>query len=265
MKKGEIFILYKIKNEIETLEKGLVCLENELKGLPGRTLRCTSSNGTDQFFINGKYANKKQMNTIQGIIQREYDEKLQVALKKRLQILRELEKNYSSRELEKCFESLCKARKKHVKPLFKTVEEQIEEFLNEEYEAGIFDMNNTTEFFTRKGERVRSKSEVLISEHLNYYGVPYRYEKPIKLIDWNKVVTCRPDFTVINKRTGKMFLYEHLGKMDDENYVASNMRKLDLYEKNGYLLGESLIITHETSTAPLNIKVVDSYIKTYFL
>lgn len=130
--KGEIFILYKIKNEIETLEKGLVCLENELKGLPGGTLRCTSSNGTDQFFINGKYANKKQMNTIQGIIQREYDEKLQVALKKRLLILRELEKNYSSRELEKCFESLCKARKKHVKPLFKTVEEQIEEFLNEE-------------------------------------------------------------------------------------------------------------------------------------
>ena len=72
------------------------------------------------------------MNTIQGIIQREYDEKLQVALKKRLQILRELEKNYSSRELEKCFERLCEARKKHVKPLFKTVEEQIEEFLNEE-------------------------------------------------------------------------------------------------------------------------------------
>ena len=100
--------------------------------MPGGTLRCTSSNGTDQFFINGKYANKKQMNTIQGIIQREYDEKLQVALKKRLQILRELEKNYSSRELEKSFESLCKARKKHVKPLFKTVEEQIEEFLNEE-------------------------------------------------------------------------------------------------------------------------------------
>ena len=72
------------------------------------------------------------MNTIQGIIQREYDEKLKVALKKRLQILRELEKNYSSRELEKCFESLCKARKTHVKPLFKTVEEQIEEFLKEE-------------------------------------------------------------------------------------------------------------------------------------
>ena len=43
-----------------------------------------------------------------------------------------------------------------------------------------------------------------------------------------------------------MFLYELLGKMYDENYVASNMRKLDLYEKNGYLLGENLIITHES-------------------
>lgn len=37
------------------------------------------------------------------------------------------------------------------------------------------------------------------------------------------------------------------------------------YEKNGYLLGDNLIVTHETSKAPLNIKVLDSYIKTYFI
>ena len=56
---------------------------------------------------------------------------------------------------------------------------------------------------------------MLISEHLNHFGVPYRYEKPLDLLDWNKVVTCRPDFTVINKRTGKILIYEHFGRMDD--------------------------------------------------
>lgn len=53
--------------------------------------------------------------------------------------------------------------------------------------------------------------------------------------------------------------------MDDEDYVSANMRKLELYEKNGYLLGENLIVTHETSKAPLNVKVLDMYIKTYFI
>lgn len=233
--------------------------------MPCGSLRCTSSRGTNQFYVDGDYISKKQLDKVRGIAQREYDEKVKPIIKRRLRILHELERNYSLREIENCFEKLCGARKDFITPFYETVEAQIQKFLEEEYEPGIFDEDNTTEFITLKGERVRSKSEVLISERLNYYGVPYRYEKPIDLSDWNKVVTCRPDFTVMNRRTGKIILYEHLGKMDDENYVSANMRKLDLYEKNGYLLGDNLIVTHETSRAPLNVKVLDSYIKTYFI
>ena len=145
------------------------------------------------------------------------------------------------------------------------MEEKIHSFLEEKYEPGKFDEDNTTEFITLKGERVRSKSELLISDQLNRYGIPYRYEKPVELQDWKKTVICRPDFTVMNRRTGKIFLFEHLGKMDDEDYVAANMRKLDLYERNGYLLGDNLMVTHETSKVPLNRNILDSYIKTYFI
>lgn len=53
--------------------------------------------------------------------------------------------------------------------------------------------------------------------------------------------------------------------MDDDDYVAANMRKLDLYEKNGYLLEDNLIITHETGKVPLNRNVLDSYIRTSFI
>lgn len=35
----------------------------------------------------------------------------------------------------------------------------------------------------------------------------------------------------MNKRSGKVFLYEHFGRMDDKDYVDTTMRKLDLYEK----------------------------------
>lgn len=53
--------------------------------------------------------------------------------------------------------------------------------------------------------------------------------------------------------------------MDDFMYVGNSMKKLDLYEKNGYLLGKNLIITRETISSPLNIGKVDSYIKEFFL
>lgn len=69
----------------------------------------------------------------------------------------------------------------------------------------------------------------------------------------------------MNRRTGKIYLYEHFGRMDDFMYVENSMRKLDLYEKNGYLLGKNLIITRETVASPLNIKKVDSYIKEFLL
>ena len=247
------------------LEKELFHLEEELKVLPCGSLRCTSSKGTDQFYVNGNYISKKQMNTIKAIAQREYDDKLVSVIKKRLQILQQLELSYTSQEIENCFDNVCKARRKLITPAFETIEVKIHRFLEEEYEPGKFDEDNTTEFITLKGERVRSKSELLISDHLNRYEIPYRYEKPIELQDWKKTVICRPDFTVMNRRTGKIFLYEHLGKMDDEDYIAANIRKLDLYERNGYLLGDNLVVTHETSKIPLNRNVLDSYIKTYFI
>lgn len=70
---------------------------------------------------------------------------------------------------------------------------------------------------------------------------------------------------IYNRRTGKIYIYEHLGRMDDANYVENNMYKLNLYEKNGYLIGKNLIITRETSKEPLNTAIVESYIQEFFL
>lgn len=53
------------------LEKELARLEEELKVLPYGSLRCTSNRGTDQFYVNGNYISKKQINKVKGIAQRD--------------------------------------------------------------------------------------------------------------------------------------------------------------------------------------------------
>ena len=135
----------------------------------------------------------------------------------------------------------------------------------EYYEPGTFDDSNMTEFFTIKGERVRSKSELIIADELYRYNVPYHYEMPLELQNRGRTIMLRPDFTVIGRTSGSRYVYEHLGMMVEPSYVASSIRKLDLYERNGYMLGKNLILTHETKLSPLSVGVVDSYIENFFL
>ena len=73
-------------------------------------------------------------------------------------------------EFEKCYENF-----------FDMIFEIAGTDISSETGYGEFDENNRTEFYTRKGERVRSKSELIIAEELQRYQVPYLYEKPLEL------------------------------------------------------------------------------------
>lgn len=123
--------------------------------------------------------------------------------------------------------------------------------------------DDKTEFYTIKGERVRSKSEKIIADELYRNGIPYKYEMPMELEGWKKKVLIYPDFTVLNKRTGKKWIIEHLGMMDKPAYYENAMQKVSTYEKNGILLGDRLIVLHETSGTPLNTVVLKKYIEKY--
>lgn len=82
--------------------------------------------------------------------------------------------------------------------------------------------------------------------------------------DWGKEVSFRPDFTILNKRTGKVLLYEHFGKMDEEKYVNNAMGKIRVYERNGYIIGKNLLLTFETSRMPLSSSTISMLIKEFF-
>ena len=80
---------------------------------------------------------------------------------------------------------------------------------------------------TKRGDLVRSKSEVIIANELLAQGVDrYEYEAPLALPDGR---TRYPDFTVVDDDTGERYYWEHLGLLHNPDYAARWTRKLNAY------------------------------------
>ena len=85
------------------------------------------------------------------------------------------------RSPEDIFDNTGLARRTLIKPIVEDSNKIIEEWQSQLYTGKDFEVNDKTEFYTRRGERVRSKSEVLIADMLYEAEVPYLYEFPVKL------------------------------------------------------------------------------------
>lgn len=72
-----------------------------------------------------------------------------------------------------------------------------------------------------------------------------------------------PDFTFLSPSTGKEIYWEHEGRMDDPDYARKAINKIELYQSNGLLIGEQLILTFETSTTVLNMDSVKKTVEQY--
>ncbi|MCQ2549786.1 MAG: hypothetical protein MJ134_07075 [Lachnospiraceae bacterium] len=238
--------------------------ENEVKHLPKGKLRCTKSNGCHQYYLDGKYVSKDQRELIGKIAKRNYLEKLLEMLARSIKAIDYVEKYYETSQLDNVYNSMCPGRRQLVEPITETLKQKIEKFMAQTYEPLSFKENDTSEYYSNNGERVRSKSEKLIADELSNRGIPYKYEMPLTLETSGRTVIFRPDFTIMNKRTGKRYILEHLGMLDNPDYLNHALDKINIYEKNGYLLGDKLIILHETSMAPLSTNVMKSYIERYF-
>lgn len=124
--------------------------------------------------------------------------------------------------------------------------------------------NNINGLETTGGEKVRSKSELIIAERLRHYKIPYNYEKPLT-DEYAGPVHLFPDFTCLNTRTGKTYYWEHCGMFDDPKYSADLMQKIRNYSAYGIELGSELIITMETSRLPLETRYIERLIHRYLL
>jgi hypothetical protein len=220
--------------------------------------------------FNGTYIPRAQISFIKKLAQKDYDLKLIKILQAQVRALDKLidislSKPDSELKIEQLYSRMISTRQKLIVPVTLTDAQYTEEWQNVSWQGRSFS-DEAPGFTTVRGERVRSKSEVIIAETLARLDVPYHYEYPLVLTSGDGrhgKITVYPDFLCLNPRTRQEFIWEHFGLMDDPKYAANFVRKLHTYADNGIIAGHNLIITTESSKEQLNPKHVEELIKLY--
>lgn len=122
---------------------------------------------------------------------------------------------------------------------------------------------------TRRGESVRSKSEVIIADLLYSKKIAYSYEAPLVGKDGK---TRYPDFTFEDDETGLKFYWEHLGMMQLPEYRERWEKKLEWYKQQEILLYEDgggpekiLIITRDDERGGIQSDEIESILNEVLL
>ena len=253
--------------EQKRLEKIYLETEMRLKDAPQGRVRISVDKNMVRYYYckeekeQGIYVKKENMELVHRLIQKKYDEKVQALVKRRLQQISKLVKEYEEDEIEQQYYNEHHSRQKFIEPVEPLWEKRLENWLNTEYQGKEFN-DDTPEIYTQKGERVRSKSEKILADYFYYHRIPYKYECPLVLKGYGTVF---PDFTFLSKRTGTEIYWEHDGMMDSADYARRAIRKIEVYEKNGIFPGERLILTFETEQTALNHQIIEQMVKKYLL
>ena len=264
-------IQYLDSNRNDILEM-ISVIEEYMKNAPEGTLSCNRQNGYMRYYHRIKdpknkkqkslYISKPETELAEALAVKQYYAKLQPMLVWEEKNISKLLDYYNSNKREEVYESLDDGRKRFIVPFFELPQNIAERWMKEEYPRKELEPE-VQYFYTRKKEQVRSKSEKIIADTLAYYEVPYRYECELILDGFSKPIY--PDFTVMNKKTGKIMYWEHYGMMDSEDYFNGVAWRMNLYAKNGIFIGDKLIMTFESARVPLNTEIIESYIEHWLL
>ncbi len=240
-------------------------IEKRLENAPKGRLTLTTRGKQRYYYIEyndgdklcKKYISKSKVRLIKALAYKRYN----IYLKKELE-----------NELES-IEAYFNVRKKFTRPVDKMLEEYeglkktifskeniysdyVKEWLNEPFEPNPKKREHLV-VPTNTDVKVRSKSEAMIYNKLLESGLPFVYEKAVKIGGEIRY----PDFTIFDPNTGKVYYYEHFGMLDKPEYISDFTYKMKLYANNGILLNHNLIVTYETKNIPFDIKQVDEIIK----
>jgi hypothetical protein len=107
-----------------------------------------------------------------------------------------------------------------------------------------------------KGQRVRSKSEAIIADLLDYRNILYKYEEPLNI----KGQKFFPDFTVFRSFDNRIIYWEHFGMMNDMEYKKNMEMKLLAYRNSEIIPWDNLILTFDTEEGNIDVSMISSII-----
>lgn len=233
-------------------------------------INVSKSNGCYQYYFKEKdscgkikkhYVKSNERDWVRELLQKDYYDMQYRNSERIIKILRHLDSQISQNGIVACDASLLEGKRRLITRLSTTDEEFVDDWIKAGYIGKRFE-EGSVEIYSEKGERVRSKSEKIIADKLFMLGIPYKYECPLQLKNsW----VFYPDFTILDIKKRREIYWEHLGMMDNEQYVRKSLSKINIYEKNDIFLGRRLIITHETAMDPLDTRLLNSIINEYLI
>ena len=115
------------------------------------------------------------------------------------------------------------------------------------------------------GLNTRSKSEIIVYGILKGYGLIVKYDFEITLIDeTGHPNPVSPDFIILCN-DGSMIIIEHMGLMDDIKYLDKKIKRIHLYQINGYKLNDTLFLTSDYAKGKIDARVIDELVRKMIL
>ena len=136
----------------------------------GGNFICRKVRGAFQYYLNGGYVKKSEKDKLRMLAKDRYYKKLLPILNAKIEAGRQAVEFFSDSELEDVYSQMHEGKQVLFTPDFIPIEQRVKMFENEDYAAKTMDEEVTGEYFTANGERVRSKSEIIIADHLRRYG-----------------------------------------------------------------------------------------------
>lgn len=209
----------------------------------------------------GVYLKRSQDSLAAALAQKNYDRNLVSELRAEIRALTRVIDQYRPERINEIFFSLHNNYKELVNPVILPDDDYVKRWMSVEYETRNFEVN-APEYYTSKGERVRSKSELIIADALSRFKIPYRYEYPIRI---SGIGIVHPDFTCLNVQKRKEYIWEHFGMMSDSNYLGNALNKIEKYTQDGYCPCDNILMSFETISSPLSSRVIEHYIRKFLL
>ena len=253
-----------LKERYDLISKTIETVERKLKSLPAGRLNIKHQNDKPYYYYvkaNSKerFLTKADAVLIRQLLQKRYLKEVLKIAKNELAALSKMLSLYPEDLPEELYEKLPEELRMGVEPVMLGNEQDAREWMAEPFVGKPF-KDDAPVYKTIKGERVRSKSEVMIADRMYARGVPYKYECPIMI----EGQVIHPDFSMKRMSDNKIIYHEHCGMMDDPEYFKDLVERISLYNQAGILQGNRLTFTFETSDKPLDIRIIDRLIDEFF-
>ena len=251
--------------ELKEIQKNVARSLKRKEKLPDLHIRVTRCNKSFQYYFidrknkTSKYASVRELRKVTELVQKDYEARVSEELNKLSNRLENFIKVYNLSCIDDIYNKYPEGKKRLIVPVIKNDEQYIEEW-RQLHPGNQNPYPDEAKYYTSQGDYVRSKSEKIIADLLDKYGIPYSYEPRLEL---NNRHVIYPDFVILNVRKRKTIYWEHLGLLGDVDYARKNFEKIAEYEDNGYNVGDNLLISMESEQRFFDAKIVEEKIKKY--